>query len=63
MKKEKIERIQRISEWMRYILLALLLAFLVIGYSSAQNTDDFGMWKIGWRIGQGVTCDNGWICI
>ena len=32
---------------MRYILLALLLAFLVIGYSSAQNTDDFGMWKIG----------------
>ena len=48
---------------MRYILLALLLAFLVIGYSSAQNTDDFGMWMIGWRIGQGVTCDNGWICI
>lgn len=63
MKKEKIERIQRISEWMRYILLALLLAFLVIGYSSAQNTDDFGMWMtVGtekklndrWNLGAGI---------
>jgi hypothetical protein len=45
MKKEKIERIQRISEWMRYILLALLLAFFFIGYSSAQNT----MWST-WAI-------------
>lgn len=35
---------------MRYIILALLLAFFFIGYSNAQNTDD-------------VTCDNGWICI
>jgi len=63
MKKEKIERIQRISEWMRYILLALLLAFLVIGYSNAQNTDDFGMWMtVGtekklndrWNFGAGI---------
>ena len=63
MKKEKIERIQRISEWMRYIILALLLAFFFIGYSSAQNTDDFGMWmsagtekKINdrWNIGAGI---------
>jgi len=34
MKKEKIERIQRISEWMRYILLALLLAFLSTVFAS-----------------------------
>ena len=48
---------------MRYILLALLLAFLVIGYSNAQNTDDFGMWMtVGtekklndrWNLGAGI---------
>ena len=48
---------------MRYILLALLLAFLVIGYSNAQNTDDFGMWMtVGtekklndrWNFGAGI---------
>ncbi len=48
---------------MRYIILALLLAFFFIGYSSAQNTDDFGMWmsagtkkKINdrWNIGAGI---------
>ena len=50
-------------EWMRYILLALLLAFFFIGYSSAQNTDDFGMWMSAgtekklndrWSLGAGI---------
>ena len=63
MKKEKIERIQRTFEWMRYILLGLLLAFFFIGNSSAQATDDFGMWMSAgtekklndrWNIGTSI---------
>ena len=63
MKKEKIERIQRTFEWMRYILLGLLLAFFFIGNSSAQTTDDFGMWMSAgtekklndrWNIGTSI---------
>jgi hypothetical protein len=63
MKKEKTESIQRLPECMRYIILALLLAFFFIGYSSAQNTDDFGMWMSAgtekklndrWSLGAGI---------
>ena len=48
---------------MRYILLGLLLAFFFIGNSSAQNTDDFGMWMSAgtekklndrWNLGAGI---------
>ena len=63
MKKEKTERIQSIFERMRHIFLAVLLAFFFIGYSSAQNTDDFGMWMSAgtekklndrWSLGAGI---------
>ena len=44
MDKEKAERIQRIFNWVRFIILVLFLAFVFIGLSKAQTTNDFGMW-------------------
>lgn len=44
MKKEKAERIQRIYNWVRFIILVLFLAFVFVGLSKAQTTNDFGMW-------------------
>ena len=44
MDKEKAERIQRIFNWVRIVILVLFLAFVFIGLSKAQNTNDFGMW-------------------
>lgn len=44
MDKEKAERIQRIFKWVRFIILVLFLAFVFIGLSKAQNTNDIGMW-------------------
>ena len=44
MDKEKAERIQRIFNWVRFIILVLFLAFVFIGLSKAQNTNDIGMW-------------------
>ena len=44
MDKEKAERIQRIFNWVRFIIIVLFLAFVFIGLSKAQNTNDIGMW-------------------
>ena len=44
MEKEKAERIQRIFNWVRFIILVLFLTFVFIGLSKAQTTNDFGMW-------------------
>ncbi|MBO5427815.1 MAG: hypothetical protein J5996_05255 [Prevotella sp.] len=44
MDKEKAERIIKIYNWVRYIILVLFLAFVFIGLSKAQNTNDIGMW-------------------
>ena len=44
MNKEKAERIQRIFNWVRFVILVLFLTFLFIGLSKAQTTNDFGMW-------------------
>ena len=44
MDKEKAERIQRIFGWVRFIILVLFLAFVFIGLSKAQTTNDFGLW-------------------
>ena len=44
MDKERAERIQRFFYWVRIVILVLFLAFVFIGLSKAQNTNDFGMW-------------------
>ena len=44
MDKEKAERIQIISNWVRFVILVLFLTFVFIGLSKAQTTNDFGMW-------------------
>ena len=44
MDKEKAERIQRIFNWVRFVILVLFLTFIFIGLSKAQTTYDFGMW-------------------
>ena len=44
MDKEKAERIIKIVNWVRYILLAVLLTFVFVALSKAQTTHDFGMW-------------------
>ena len=44
MDKEKAERIIKIVNWVRYIILAVVLAFVFVALSKAQTTHDFGMW-------------------
>lgn len=44
MDKEKAEKIIKIYNWVRFIILVLFLAFVFIGLSKAQTTNDFGMW-------------------
>ena len=44
MEKEKAETIIKIYNWVRFIILVLFLAFVFIGLSKAQTTNDFGMW-------------------
>ena len=44
MDKEKAEKIQRIFNWVRFVILVLFLTFIFIGLSKAQTTNDFGMW-------------------
>ena len=44
MDKEKAERIIKIVNWVRYIILAVFLTFVFVALSKAQTTHDFGMW-------------------
>jgi len=44
MDKEKAERIIKIVNWVRYIILVVFLAFVFVAPSKAQTTHDFGMW-------------------
>ena len=44
MDKEKAEKIIRIYNWVRFIILVLFLAFVFVGLSKAQTTNDFGMY-------------------
>ena len=44
MDKEKAERIIKIVNWVRYIILAVLLTFVFVVLSKAQTTHDFGIW-------------------
>ena len=44
MDKEKAERIIKIVNWVRYIILAVFLTFVFVALSKAQTTYDFGMW-------------------
>lgn len=44
MDKEKAERIIKIVNWVRYIILAVLLTFVFVALSKAQTTHDLGMW-------------------
>ena len=41
---DKEKGIQRIFNWVRFIILVLFLTFVFIGLSKAQTTNDFGMW-------------------
>ena len=43
MNKEKAERIIKIVNWVRYIILAVLLTFVFVALSKAQTTYDFGL--------------------
>ena len=63
MDKEKAERIIKIVNWVRYIILAVLLTFVFVALSKAQTTHDFGAWysagmekKISadWNVGIGT---------
>ncbi|MBQ8705967.1 MAG: DUF2490 domain-containing protein [Paludibacteraceae bacterium] len=63
MDKEKAERIIKIVNWVRYIILAVFLTFLFATLSKAQTTHDFGIWysagmekKISadWNVGIGT---------
>ncbi len=44
MDKEKAKRIIKIYNWVRFIILAVFLAFLFVTLSKAQTTHDFGVW-------------------
>lgn len=44
MTKEKAEKIQRVYNWVRFIILVLFLTFVFIGIANAQSTNDFGIW-------------------
>ena len=44
MDKEKAERIIKIVNWVRYIILTVFLTFAFVALSKAQTTHDFGMW-------------------
>lgn len=44
MTKEKAERIVRIYNWVRLIILVLFLTFVFIGVANAQTTNDFCTW-------------------
>ena len=44
MDKEKAERIIKIVNWVRYIILAVFLTFVFVALSKAQTTHDFGIW-------------------
>ena len=44
MDKEKAERIIKIVNWVRYIILAVFLTFVFVALSKAQTTHDIGMW-------------------
>ena len=44
MDKEKAERIIKIVNWVRYIILAVLLTFVFVALSKAQTTHDLDMW-------------------
>lgn len=44
MEKEKAEKIIKIYNWVRFIILVLFLTFVFIGFSKAQTTNDFGKW-------------------
>ena len=64
MDKEKAKRIQRIFNWVRFVILVLFLTFIFIGLSKAQTTNDFGMWisagaekKLSDRFNLGVSTE------
>ena len=44
MDKEKAERIIKIYNWVRIIILVVFLTFVFVALSKAQTTHDFGMW-------------------
>ena len=44
MDKEKAERIIKIVNWVRFIILVVLLTFVFVALSKAQTTHEFGMW-------------------
>lgn len=44
MDKEKTKRVIKIVNWVRYIILVVLLTFVFVALSKAQTTHDFGMW-------------------
>lgn len=63
MDKEKAERIIKIVNWVRFIILAVFLTFVFVALSKAQTTYDFGVWysagmekKISadWNVGASV---------
>ena len=57
MDKEKAEKIQRIFNWVRFVILVLFLTFIFIGLSKAQTTNDFGMWT---TIGTEKNVNDSW---
>jgi len=63
MEKEKAERIIKIFNWVRFLILVGFLTFLYVGLSKAQTTHDSGLWisagaekKLGadWSAGIGT---------
>ena len=44
MDKEKAERIIKIYNWVRFIILVVFLTFVFVELSKGQTTHDFGMW-------------------
>ena len=44
MDKEKAERIIKIYNWVRFIILVAFLTFVFVALSKAQTTYDFGVW-------------------
>ncbi len=43
MEKEKAERIIKIYNWVRFIILVLLLTAVFVGLTKAQTTNGYGM--------------------
>jgi hypothetical protein len=43
MDKEKAERIIKIVNWVRFIILVVFLTFVFVALSKAQTTYDFGL--------------------